>query len=140
LGLLLEDRPRHHDADVSKVVGAELSARRLTRAERDAAVDGLIAYLEETGEPHPMAVWALVQSNETRAVPVLIALLERWLSDPGAVALAYQALIGVLNIGMGDSAYGEQSLIVVQRAATEGHADVAETAQSYLRRGSPEKG
>ena len=140
LGLLIEDRPPADDAGLAAVVGRDLAARRLSPAERDAAVDGLLAYLRDTAEPHPMAVWALTKSYEPRTVPALIALLERHVDNPRAAPLAYQALVGVVTAGVPTPEYRERSLVAVRAAAARGHAEVAETAQRYLQTAMREKG
>ena len=140
LGLLMEDRPPNDDAGAAAAVGAELAARRLSGTERDTAVDGLITYLEETVEPHAMAVWALTKSYEPRAVPALIALLEHCLNDPHTVHLAHQALVGIVTTGLTTIEYREQSLAALRRAAARGGAEVADTAQRYLRKLSRKEG
>jgi hypothetical protein len=140
LGLLIEDRPPDDNAGVAAVVGGDLAARRLSPTELNAAVDGLISCLQDTDEPHPMAVWALTKSYEPHAVPALIALLDRRIDDPRAVPLVYQALVGVLTTGLTMPEYREQSLAAVRRAAARGHAEVAETAQRYLRTAPREEG
>ena len=45
-------------------------------------MDGLLAYLQEAREPHPMAAWAVAKGYEPRTVPALIALLDRHVDDP----------------------------------------------------------
>ena len=133
LGLLLEDRRPEDDPGIAVVVGPELAARRLSQVERDAAVEGLMEYLRDTPEPHVMAAWALAKSAEPRTVPVLIELLDSRLADPDAVPLVYQALIGIVTAGLTAPEYRASALAAVQRAATRGRSEVAETAQRYLR-------
>jgi hypothetical protein len=132
LGLLLEERPHKQDAVVTPIVGHEFAARRLTAAEKEAAVDGLIEYLQTASEPRPMAVWALTKSYEIRAVPTLIMLLDRFHNDAGRQHLAYQALIGVVTTGVTTSRYRELSLQALRRAADSGGAELAETARDFL--------
>src|SRR5438132_1558130 len=132
LGLLLEDRNPEDDTQIAGVVGGELAARRLSRAERRRAVDGLITYLQDTPQPNPSAVWALTKSYEPRIVPVLISLLDATLDDQDAVSLAYQALVGIVNVGLTTPKYRAQGRAILQRAATRGHGEVAQTAQRYL--------
>src|SRR3954453_14742805 len=69
LGLLLEDRPPVDDGGVASVLGEELARRRLTPAERAAAVDGLVAYVEDVERPRAGAVWALNKGYEARSIP-----------------------------------------------------------------------
>lgn len=120
LGLLIENAP--------EAVGKRLSGR-----ERQQAVTDLIRYVEESAEPHPMAVWALTKSCDSRCVPPLTAILHRFAKDPRKEHLAYQALIGILNIGMTAPESRQQSLALVREAATSGCGEVADTARSYLR-------
>jgi hypothetical protein len=132
LGLLLEDRNPDDDTQIASVVGRELAARRLSRAEHDAAVDGLIAYLQDTPKPRPSAVWVLTKSYEPRIVPTLITLLDASLDDPHAAPIAYQALVGIVTAGLTTPKYYAKGRAALERAANRGTAEVAEAAQGYL--------
>src|SRR5690348_8021157 len=126
LGLLLEDRNPEDDTQIAGVIGRELASRRLSHAERRSAVDGLITYLQDTPEPHPSAVWALTKSYEPRIVPALLSVLDATLDNQDAVPLAYQALLGVMNVALSTPKYRAQGHAALQRAATRGHGEVAE--------------
>ncbi|MEA2900087.1 MAG: hypothetical protein QOJ84_5702 [Bradyrhizobium sp.] len=140
LGLLIEDRPPADDAGLAVVIGPQLAELRLSPAERNAAVDGLLAYIRDTAEPSPTAIWALTKSYEPRIVPVLIALLDRHGDDPHAAPLAYQALVGIVTAGLTTPEWRERSLVAVKRAAARAHAEVAEAAQRYLKTAVPQSG
>ncbi|MBI1926908.1 hypothetical protein HYR99_22020 [Candidatus Poribacteria bacterium] len=137
LGLLMERgkvrRPAPgDDGGVRGILGETLANRRLSKTELRIAVNELICYITETLEPHPMAVWALTKSHHPHTLPHLIHLLDRVLTHPEHEHLAYQALIGVINIGT-TSAHKDLSLTAIQKAAEQGHGQVKETATQYLK-------
>jgi hypothetical protein len=130
LGLLLERGsrgPDDDDDDIAQSLPPELAERHLTAAEREAGIDGLIAYVE--GEPAPIAraVWALSKSYDQRAAPALRGVLERTMDAPEHEHLAYQALTGLIPVG------GDDLQAAVRDAAERGHGEVRDTARRYLR-------
>jgi hypothetical protein len=132
LGILIEDRAPADDIALMPVVGEQIARRRLSPREHEAAVDGLLAYLQDAGKPHPMAVWALAKSYELRTVPTLINLLDRHAADPRTEKVAYQALLGLVTAGVNTGEYRESALAAIQRAADRGLGEVAETARRFL--------
>lgn len=130
LGLLLKRASSHHrrydDARLRLVLGDQFATRKLSAPERKNAVGELIEYVTAFPDPHPMAVWALTQSNDRRILPVLVALLRRVVADPAKEHLAYQALVGIT------SSYDESVLAALTEAAQCGHGLVRETAMQYL--------
>jgi hypothetical protein len=131
LGLLIEretvHRPAGDDGGISEILGDEIASRRLSSSELRTAVDELIAYITETPEPHPTAVWAVTKSYDPRILPHLINLLDRVVTDPLKEHLAYQALVGITFF------YNELSTAAIRRAAERGYGLVKETATQYLR-------
>ena len=104
----------------------ELSDRHLTPDEHRAAVDGLIAHVDGTELPLPLAAWALSKTDDRRAVAALLGLLTRTVDDPEHEHLAYQALAGVIPFG------GPEVLHAVRDAAQRGHGRVDDGARQYL--------
>lgn len=137
LGLLIErEKVRYpapgDDGGIRKILGDELADRRLSETDLKSAVDEIIAYIsDETLLPHPMAVWALTKSYEQRVLPHLIRLLDRIVEDPDLEHLAYQALLGIINIGI-PSSNRDISIAAIRKASGQGHARVMETATQYL--------
>ena len=135
LGLLIErekvHRPTGDDGGISVILDDELAARRLSPSELQTAVDELLAYIHQAEQPHPMAVWALSKSYDERIVPDLINLLKRTMTAPAAEHLSYQALVGMINIGMG-SPHEAAALETIRQASVQGHGQVQETAAQYL--------
>jgi PBS lyase HEAT-like repeat-containing protein len=130
LGLLIEraSRPPHlDDDDIVMLLSPEYADRRLSPAERERAIDGLIEIAEDEPRPLPFVVWALGKSADKRVVPALISVLERTLDDPEHEGLAYQALTSMIPIG------GPDAMQAVRTAADRGRGEVGETARSYLR-------
>jgi hypothetical protein len=130
LGLLIERArrpPGADDQDIAEVIAPEFADRHLTDAERDQALDGLIAYVSGEPLPLPLAVWALGKSADDRAAPALAGVLERTLDESEHEHLSYQALTGLIPIG------GPEATEAIHAAAERGHGDVRETARRYLR-------
>lgn len=132
LAMLLEKRAPEDDMTLAGLAGPGLAGRRLSRAERRSAVDGLIEYIQDTPNPHPPAVWALGKSYAERAVPVLLRLLDATVDDPAAVPLAYQTVLVVEVVGTMTRRYRAEAHAALRRAAVRGHGEVAEAAQQYL--------
>jgi hypothetical protein len=136
LGLLIErrtvNRPAGDDGGIRAVLGDQLANLTLSDAELQTAVDELIRYLDETPGPFPGAVWALNKSYDPRAVPHLLRLLDRTLTDPNNEHVAYQALQGIITTGV-PSQHKDQSLAAIQRAAAQGHGEVKASAADYLK-------
>jgi hypothetical protein len=129
LGLLIERGsrgPASDDQDIVEMLPPELADGHLTAAERQAAIDGLIAYVDGEPLPLPLAVWALSKSFDERIAPALIALLERTVDDPEHEHLAYQALTGMIPLG------GPEVEKAVRDAAERGHDRVRDGARQYL--------
>jgi hypothetical protein len=130
LGLLIERERVHRslgdDGGVAVILGEDLAAQRLSESELESATEELIAYVAERPTPHPMAVWALTKTYDSRAGTPLAELLERILGDADREHLAYQALVGLANLG------DDRFLQVIRRAARDGHGKVGETAREYL--------
>ena len=136
LGLLIErekvNRPNPaDDGGIREILGDELANRRLSQIELNTAVDELIRYIDETLEPESMAVWALTKSYESRILPQLIALLDRVVNNTTQENIAYQTLLGIINIGI-SSSYQDLSLATIRKASEHGHGRVQETATRYL--------
>jgi hypothetical protein len=132
LGLLLERGargPQDDDEDIVAMLPPEYADTHLDDAQRDAALSGLIAYVDEEPQPQPMAVWALTKAGDERVVPALLGVLERTVEDPDPARehLAYQALTGVIPFG------GPQVLDAVRHAAEHGHDRVRDGARQYLK-------
>jgi hypothetical protein len=130
LGLLLERGtrgPHDSDEDIVVMLDPRFADTHLTGAQRDEAIDGLIAYVEGEPVPQPMAVWALGKSGDERVVPALLGVLGRTVADPAHEHLAYQALTGVIPFG------GSQVLEAVRGAAEHGHDRVRDGARQYLK-------
>lgn len=132
LGLLIEREKisGRSNYDIRAIFGERLANRRLSDAEIASAVDELVEYITKTLEPHPRAVWALAQSHEPRIVRPLINLLNRFLTNPDRVHLAYHALVGIIPLQNDQSRAA--ILAAVYKAAEQGHGDVKETAADYL--------
>lgn len=67
----------------------------------DRVLTGLVDYVREVVHPEPLALWALAQSADERPVPVLEALVERWVhgdGDASQESLAYQALVALTSV------------------------------------------
>lgn len=130
LGLLIERervrRPAGDDGGVRKILGEKWAKRRLSEKQLTEVVDRLIGYVNDTTEPHPMAVWALTKSHDVRALDCFIGLLDRIVSDPAREHLAYQALIGITTF------FTPSSLAAIRQAAEQGQGLLKETAVSYL--------
>jgi hypothetical protein len=135
LGLLIERATgaTSDEGAIASILGEDLARWRLSRAELRTAVNGLISYLEESADPHPTAVWALGKSYQARIVPALIGLLDRVMDDPAAEAVSCQAIIGIINAGMG-TRFHKRALAALRRAEQRGHGEVAEAAADYLHR------
>jgi hypothetical protein len=125
LGLILE-RGRTGEASASSANAG------LTHVERAGAIDELIAYVSRSPAPHPTAVWALTQSHERQIVQSLIALLDRIALDPAQTRAAYNALTGIINIGL-SSKWREESLRAIRSAARHARGEVRQLAADYLR-------
>jgi len=137
LGLLIEREKVQHptprdDGGIREIIGDELANQRLSETDLKTVVDEIIAYIsDETLLPHPMAVWALTKSYEQRILPHLIRLLDRIIDDPNQENLAYQTLLGIINIGI-PSSNRDLSIAAIRKASDRGHTRVMETATRYL--------
>jgi len=137
LGLLIEREKVQHptpgdDGGIREIIGDELAHQRLSETDLKTVVDEIIAYIsDETLFPHPMAVWALTKSYEPRILPHLIRLLDRIVEDPNQENLAYQTLLGIINIGI-PSSNRDLSIAAIRKASERGHTRVMETATQYL--------
>ncbi|MEW5860624.1 MAG: hypothetical protein AB1861_25160 [Cyanobacteriota bacterium] len=137
LGLLIEREKVQHptpgdDGGIREILGDELANQRLSETDLKSVIDEMIAYIsDETLLPHPMAVWALTKSYEQRILPHLIRLLDRIVGDPNQENLAYQTLLGIINIGI-PSSNRELYIAAIRKAADQGHVRVMETANRYL--------
>ena len=129
LGLLIERAargPQNDDGDISEALPPALADRLLTPDEHRTAVDGLIAYVDESEQPLPLAVWALAKTDDRRVVPALLGLLARTVDGPEHEHLAYQALTGAIPFD------GPEVRRAVRDAAERGHGRVGEGARRYL--------
>lgn len=138
LGLLIEREKVYHpipgdDGGIGQVLGEQFVNRRLSKIEVQEAVDGLIRYINEAVVPQPKAVWALSKSYDSRTLPDLIDLLERFVGDADKEELVYQALVGIMNLYSAGRT-NERSLVAIRRAAREGHGRVKEAAIKFLQR------
>jgi hypothetical protein len=130
LGLLIErekvSRPAGDDGGISVLIGDEYRHRRLSEAEVETAVTGLTQYINETPNPHPMAVWALTKSYDPRILPVLAAMFDQAVVDPAQEQTAYQALVGITAF------HNQQALAVIKKASQAKSDLIRETAKQYL--------
>ena len=136
LGLLIEKRVKklspQESNGIKEILDDELANQNLSETEIEIAVDELIYYIEDKAlKPHPMAIWALTKSCKERVVPYLTKFLYEIVEDPKQENLAYQALIGIINIGT-KSVYKNSSMKAIRDASKQGHGQVVETAMSYL--------
>ena len=130
LGLLLERGsrgPDDDDDDIAQSLPPELAERHLTAAEREAGIDGLIAYVE--GEPAPIARAVGPCPRATTSAPPrrYEACSSGTMDAPEHEHLAYQALTGLIPVG------GDELQAAVRDAAERGHGEVRDTARRYLR-------
>lgn len=138
LGLLIEKEKVHRrdgaDGGRRLILGAELAERRLSSGEQQIAVEELIRYVNDTFDPHPMAVWALTKSSDPRIVPHLIRLLDRILDDPNKEDLAEQALSGIITVGLASDDNNKRlSLEAIRRASNQTRSRVRTSARDYLK-------
>lgn len=135
IGLLIEQekvrRKSSDDGGVGAVLGASWAGTRLTAGEVEFAVDQLIAYLNETPEPDATAIWAVSKSYDSRIVPTLAELVDRFASDPMREGIAAEALLGVINAGIG-SKHDSIAMAAVRHACEAGVGSVKETAATFL--------
>jgi hypothetical protein len=129
LGLLLEPR------EIKESAG-DFSGQGLSASDREEAIEGLLHYLQEVTAPNAAAVWALAKSYDSRTVAIFIKLLDQFLiaqsSDEMQECVAYQALIGIINIGVADPAWKEPAVAAVHRAARLEQSELGDAAQDYL--------
>ncbi|HLP87236.1 MAG TPA: hypothetical protein VK184_01350 [Nostocaceae cyanobacterium] len=137
LGLLIERErvnyfPSGTDGGIQKILGDQFANYRLSETYIKNIIDEMLSYInDESLVPHAMVVWALTKSYEERILPHLIRLFDRVIKDPNQENLAYQTLLGIINIGL-PSSYRELSISVIRKAAKQGHERVMETAVRYL--------
>ncbi len=119
-------------ASINELVGERYKDKNLTKKEFKEAVDFLIRYIEKPGEPPATAVWALYKSNEERTVPVFIEIINTYVSKLESEDLVFQALCGLLNIGVYSQKYESDSNQAITLAANKGYGEVKETANDYI--------
>jgi hypothetical protein len=136
LGLLIErektHRPHaHDDGGVRQILGDDYAQLQLSQDEIRHAVQHLINYLQSEERPNPTAVWALAKSYEPEVVPTLISLLRRSAADPKQIAVARNALGGVIACGV-KSIHSDESLNAIRDVAKSAAREIQEEARDYL--------